>query len=138
MNKWSGSSAVCINEKGQVLMVLQGTLDEVKKWSVPSGGKETNESFIDCCIREVEEETGYIGEVIEEIKVKRSLIDTFEVEVYYYLVKIVGGNMKIQDPDQLIYDIGWKSTEELSDLEFSFPEDKSFLQSYIKSKVFNS
>lgn len=30
MNKWSGSSAVCINEKGQVLMVLQGTPEEIK------------------------------------------------------------------------------------------------------------
>lgn len=76
-------------------MVLQGTPEEIKKWSVPSGGKEINESFTDCCIREVEEETGYIGEVIEEIKVKRSVINTFEVEVYYYLVKIVGGNMKM-------------------------------------------
>lgn len=85
----------------------------------------------------MEEETGYIGEVIKEIKVKRTVIDTCEVEVYYYLVKIVGGNMKIQDSDQLIYDIAWKSVEELSDLEFSFPEDKSFLQSYLKSKVFS-
>ena len=135
MNKWCGSSAVCINEKGQVLMVLQGTSEEIKKWSIPSGGKEANESFIECCIREVEEETGYIGEVIEEIKVKRSVINTFEVEVNYYLVKIVGGNMKIQDPDQLIYDIAWKSVEDLNLLEFSFPEDKSFLQSYVKSKV---
>ncbi len=87
-----------------------------------------NESFIECCIREVEEETGYIGEVLEGIKVKRSVIDTFEVEIYYYLVKIVGGNMKIQDPDQLIYDVAWKSVEELNDLEFSFPEDKAYLQ----------
>ena len=138
MNKWSGSSAVCINEEGQVLMVLQGTPEEDKKWSVPSGGKEQKETFMECCIREVEEETGYIGEVIEEIKVKRTVMDTYEVEVYYYLIKIVGGSMKIQDPDQLIYDVAWKSIEELTDLEFSFLEDKAFLQSYIKLKVFNS
>jgi len=136
MNKWSGSSAVCINEEGKVLMVLQGTPEEDKKWSVPSGGKEQNETFMECCIREVEEETGYIGEVLEEIRVKRTVLDTYEVEVYYYLVKIVGGSMKIQDPDQLIYDVAWKSFEELTDLEFSFPEDKAYLQSYIKSKVY--
>jgi len=30
MRKWYGSSAVCINKNGELLMVLQGNLDENK------------------------------------------------------------------------------------------------------------
>jgi aminoglycoside 6'-N-acetyltransferase len=40
MQKWFGSSGVCINENGELLMVLQGKPEEDKKWSVPSGGQE--------------------------------------------------------------------------------------------------
>jgi ADP-ribose pyrophosphatase YjhB (NUDIX family) len=51
VEKWVGSSGICINENGQLLMVLQGKPEEKKTWSVPSGGKETNESFEECCER---------------------------------------------------------------------------------------
>ncbi|MFC5610972.1 NUDIX domain-containing protein [Metabacillus niabensis] len=30
-----------------------------------------DETFEDCCIRGIEEETGYIAEIIEKIKVKK-------------------------------------------------------------------
>ena len=45
MNEWKGSSGVCVNEKGQLLMVLQGKPEEIKSWSVPSGGLEKDETF---------------------------------------------------------------------------------------------
>jgi 8-oxo-dGTP pyrophosphatase MutT (NUDIX family) len=71
VQKWFGSSGVCINEIGQLLMVLQGRPEEKKTWSIPSGGREYDETFEECCIREIEEETGYTGEIVEEIKIKR-------------------------------------------------------------------
>ena len=74
MQKWYGSSAVCINENGELLMVLQGKPDEKKKRSIPSGGKEKGETFEACCMREVEEETGYIAEVAEKMKVKKCVM----------------------------------------------------------------
>ncbi|CEG26250.1 MutT/nudix family protein [Bacillus sp. B-jedd] len=33
----------------------------------------------------------------------------------------------IQDPDNLIYEIAWKSVDEIRNLELSFPEDRDFL-----------
>ncbi|WP_307189997.1 NUDIX hydrolase [Geomicrobium sp. JCM 19038] len=110
MKKWLGSSGVCINQDGQLLMVLQGRPAENKTWSIPSGGKEQEETFEECCIREVKEETGYTVEVVEKLKVKQRTYEQINVavEAHYFLVKVVGGKRNFQDPDNLIYDIAWK------------------------------
>jgi 8-oxo-dGTP pyrophosphatase MutT (NUDIX family) len=96
---------------------LQGKPEEEKKWSIPSGGKETHESFEACCIREVLEETGY------EVMIKREVYrkETTEVEVAYFKVAIVGGQMIIADPDELIYEIAWKTKEEINGLTVTYP-----------------
>lgn len=139
MQKWFGSSGVCINENGQLLMVLQGRPEEKKTWSIPSGGREYDETFEECCIREIEEETGYTGEIVEEIKIKRMTYEHLNIsaEAHYFLVKIVGGKRNFQDPDNLIYDIAWKTLHEIKTLELTFPEDRDFLVNYI-TEVFRS
>lgn len=128
MNIWKGAAGVCINDQGELLMVLQGKPHEEKKWSVPAGGLETGETIEECCIREMAEETGYIVEVGAKIYVKEQLGTEYDrVEVHYFQTTIIGGEMKIQDPDGLIYEIAWKSLEELKTLDLGFPEDREFL-----------
>ncbi|MEH7403843.1 MULTISPECIES: NUDIX hydrolase [Bacillaceae] len=135
MEKWIGATGICINRKGQVLMVLQGKPDEQKLWATPSGGLEQNESIEECCKREVLEETGYEVEVIKQLFIKEGISYGFKVEVHYFEVRIIGGYAKIQDPDQLIYDIAWKSADEILDIELSFPEDRNLLIDLINKKV---
>ncbi|WP_257351819.1 NUDIX hydrolase [Pseudalkalibacillus decolorationis] len=96
--KWEGSAAICIQDN-RLLMVYQGRDDEQKLWTVPSGGKEENESVGMCCLRELEEETGYRGEIIEPLFVKKGHSFGYEVTVHYFLVRIIGGKAIIQDPD---------------------------------------
>ncbi|EZH66567.1 DNA mismatch repair protein MutT [Bacillaceae bacterium JMAK1] len=133
MKKWLGSSGVCINQDGQLLMVLQGKPEEKKTWSIPSGGKEQEETFEECCIREVKEETGYTVEVVGKLKVKQGTYEQINVaiEAHYFFVNVVGGKRNFQDPDNLIYDIAWKDVDELKTLELTFPEDQEFLINYI-------
>ncbi|MFD4707434.1 NUDIX hydrolase [Gottfriedia sp. NPDC058432] len=135
MEKWIGAAGICINRKRQILMVLQGKPDEKKLWAVPSGGLEKNESIDECCKREVLEETGYEVEVMEQLFIKEDISYGFQVEVHYFEVRIIGGYAKIQDPDQLIYEIAWKSTEEILELELSFPEDRNLIINLINKKV---
>lgn len=121
MEKWIGTAGVCV-KNNRVLMVLQGTPDEAKRWSVPSGGLEAGETLEDCCLREIEEETGYIGE-IERFLYKKEGADR---EVHYFQLQIVGGEPTIQDPDELIFAVDWKSAEDLKELPLSFEEDREW------------
>lgn len=129
MEKWVGAAAICINEESQLLMVLQGKQEEEKTWSIPSGGLEANEDLEHCCLRELLEETGYIGEICGKVKVKKDVLKELNIiiEVHYYLVEIIAGQMSIQDPDHLIYDIAWKGIDEMQSLSLSFPEDRGLL-----------
>lgn len=138
MKVWKGSAGVCVNENGQLLMVLQGKPDEIKSWAVPSGGLEKGETFEECCIREIHEETGYITEVIEEVKVKIDIIEDIDIEVHYFKVRVIGGEKRIQDPDDLIYDIEWKNLSEMEELRLSFPEDREFLIDCVKDSYSHS
>jgi len=135
METWIGCAAVCINEKNEVLMVLQGQKGEEKRWSVPSGGLEKGETLEECCIREVWEETGYNVEVVNKIYEKEGITYGVPVYVHYYVVKKIGGSMKIQDPDELIHEIAWKRIDEMKELTLSFPEDYEVLNKYINKKA---
>ncbi|MGV3487399.1 MAG: NUDIX hydrolase [Tuberibacillus sp.] len=133
MNTWHGSAAVCVRG-GKLLMVKQGKPEEQKRWAIPSGGREYGESDESCCIREVFEETGYQVEVIRHLFTKTGQTYGIPVEVQYYEVDIIGGRAVIQDPDGLIYEIAWKSAEELTEMDLAFPEDREFLLDFMKER----
>lgn len=140
LKTWYGSAGVCINDKSEILMVLQGTAEEIKTWSIPSGGMEKGETFEECCIREMKEETGYAVNIVQELQIKKGYYPEYDlhVGVHYFLVKVVGGSRKIQDPDQLIYDIRWMSLDSLRTLELTFPEDREYLIGLIHENMFVS
>lgn len=127
---WEGASCICQND-GKLLMVLQGTPEEEKRWSVPSGGLEIGETLEDCAIREVWEETGYVVKIKEKLHIKEGISFGIQFKVQYFSAEIVGGSPIIQDPDGLIYDIRWVSFEELKLLNLSFPEDRELLMNYL-------
>lgn len=133
MEFWQGASAVCVNDQRQLLMVKQGTPEEVKTWALPGGGKNKDETIEECCVREVWEETGYIARAIRELHVKHTQIEPFRVQVHYILIEIVGGNINIQDPDDLIERVEWIDVSTLRDLSLSYEEDRKGLVSFLKS-----
>jgi 8-oxo-dGTP pyrophosphatase MutT (NUDIX family) len=136
MAPWHGAAGVCVNEHGQLLMILQGKPEEEKRWSVPAGGLEKGETLEQCCAREVLEETGYEIRIIRQMHEKKGSYSTINVDfcVTYYEVEITGGQPTIQDPDGLIHEIAWKSVEELKLLELSFEEDRPFLLEWIRGR----
>ncbi|WP_239696933.1 NUDIX hydrolase [Paenibacillus oryzisoli] len=97
-------------------------------------GKEEDQTLEDCCIREVYEETGCLCKINKEIKGNAGAIGPVEFHVTYFEVEILSDHPTIHDPG-LIYEIAWKTTEQLNDLHFSFPEDKEFLLQYIEQKL---
>lgn len=134
MFKWQGAAGICINEKRDVLMVLQAAPGEEKKWTVPSGTLEEGETFEQCCIREFWEETGFTVRLIEKVHDKSGNISEHRIsyDVKYFLVEIVSGEMMVQDPDEFIHEIAWKSIEEIAKLPLAYPEDIHILEQILK------
>ncbi|MYL48129.1 NUDIX domain-containing protein [Halobacillus litoralis] len=134
MDKWRGAAAICISEKNELLMVLQGKPGEKKTWTVPSGGVFEGESLEQCCMRETFEETGYLVHVTERLQTKRGRIGKTDIHVEYFSCIVTGGRMHIQDPDHLIHEIRWVSQKELNEWPLSFPEDQTFLNQMLTKK----
>lgn len=131
MKKWTGAAGVCVNTDNHILLVKQGRPEEVKTWTIPSGGQEKNETLEQCCVRELKEETGYDVKVIEKLFIKHDTQGDYEVEVHYFRVAVIGGHAIIQDPDDLIYDIDWKSSANLDGLALSYPQDKQMINTFL-------
>ncbi|KOP81207.1 NUDIX hydrolase [Cytobacillus solani] len=131
---WEGSAAICINEKDEILMVAQEKPNEPELWSVPSGGVEENETFEECCAREVFEETGYRIKVIKKVHERDGITYKVDVHVKYFEVQLIGGEKKIQDPDQLILDISWIPISKISEIKMLFEEEREILLNYLQGR----
>ncbi len=125
MSNWKGAAGVCINEKNEVLLVLQGVPGEEKKWTVPAGGVEQGETLEQSCIREFFEETGLIVQVIEKLNTRTGEYEDSKVsfEVTYFKVAVTGGDIVLQKNDEWITDVAWKSILEIHKLELAYPDD---------------
>ncbi|WP_277584831.1 NUDIX hydrolase [Psychrobacillus antarcticus] len=135
MFSWKGAAGICVNEQKQVLMVLQAAPGEDKKWTVPSGTLEEGETLEECCIREFSEVTGLIVKTMEKIHNKSGDISEqgISYDVDYFLVEIISGEITLQDPDEFIHEIGWKSLEEIQTLDLAYPEDIHIIENVLKN-----
>lgn len=137
MFSWKGAAGICVNEQKEVLMVLQAAPGEEKKWTVPSGTLEEDEMIEECCIREFVEETGFVVKTLDKIHKKNGVISEHGISysVEYFLVEIISGEITMQDPDEFIHDIAWKSLEEIQTLDLAYPEDIHIIEKVIKNAM---
>lgn len=131
MSNWKGAAGVCINEKNEVLLVLQGVPGEEKKWTVPAGGVEGNETVEQSCIREFFEETGLTVQIVEKLHTRTGEYEDSAVsfEVTYYKVEVTGGAILLQEDDEWITDVAWKPISELAQLEMAYADDVTLIES---------
>lgn len=126
---WNGAAAIIIS-RGKLLMVRG---KDRNSWSVPSGGIERGETSEQACIREVWEETGYKAKIIQALHTKKAMIKMYDVTTDYFLCEIIAGEITYQDPDEIIEEIAWKSTDEVEKLPLDYPEDKGLLLKLLKN-----
>ncbi|MFK3960117.1 NUDIX hydrolase [Guptibacillus hwajinpoensis] len=131
MQEWFGAAAVCINDQGDLLMIR----NETDEWAVPSGEIEKGETPEMCCIREVMEETGYQVAIEKPLFVKDQDVNGMNVTTYYYEVNVVGGMLSLDDSEEDMKEIEWKTIDEVEEISHAYPEDAAYLTNYLYEKT---
>lgn len=78
-------------DSGKVLLIRRGKPPRPGQWSLPGGGQELGESYIEAAIREAREETGLAIEVLGLIDVVDSITrdESGRVRFHYLLADVV-------------------------------------------------
>lgn len=59
-------------------------------WLIPGGGLEEGEDLPSCCVREVEEETGYLVEPIGQFLVMEEFYEEWRYVSHYFVCELCG------------------------------------------------
>ena len=110
-------ACVVLNEKGEILLVKRGVPPAKGMWALPSGFMEIGEQPDETAKRELEEETGLIGEVEEIIGIygQSSLKYRWIISIGYKL-RVVGGELRAGDDAE---EAKFFSLENLPEIPFS-------------------
>ena len=119
-----GSYSLCLDDKGRILLARLSALEvDVGAWTMPGGGINFGEHPDAAAVRELEEETGLIGE-IEDVAGTFSHVYTQSRfagggDLHFlgiiYRMRIVGGELR-DEIDGTTDTCAWLSRDELSDL----------------------
>ena len=86
-------------EKDRILLIKRGYPPSKGRWSIPGGHVEVGEGVLEAAKRELEEETGVIGEPLGVVNVDDAItIDERGVRYHYVLITVllrrVGGALR--------------------------------------------
>ena len=123
------ASTILVKER-QVLLVKRGNKPYKGKWCLPSGFAETGESIAEAALRELEEETGVKGKIVQLQDVD-SCFNYFYGDLLFltFEVELTGGEPRAgDDADEVRY----FPIEKVPKL--AFPSNSKALQTYVEGK----
>ena len=69
-------------------------------WLVPGGGEEEGETPEECCVREVEEETGLIVKPLQQFLTMYEYYEEYRYISHYFICEVTGqGRMRLTDAE---------------------------------------
>ena len=93
----AGSRAVVVRD-GMILLSHETVSGW---WLVPGGGLEEGETPEICCIREVEEETGFIVKPLRQFLTLNEYYEEYRYVSYYFICEVTGtGEMRLTEAEK--------------------------------------
>ncbi len=124
--------AFILNHKNELLLTKRSNScgSYEGEWSVPGGKNEFGEKLEETTIRETKEEVGVDVEVIRLLDHFNYIPNDGEHWVYFnFICKIIGGELKIMEPDK-IDEIRWFPLTELPEDTTSYT--RAYVEKYLK------
>lgn len=128
MNKIVACGPVIV-ENGKLLL----TMDKGDNfYKIPGGKLEEGESLEECAIRELEEETGFIGVIIKKLpamKLKKNPDngEVISVELYHFLSKLKDKISNYNSFEHSSHIVKWMSIEDIKNNKFPVAPNVKFL-----------
>lgn len=115
------AGAVLENDAGEVAVIYRPKYDD---WTLPKGKLEPGETEEEAAVREVEEETGYIGELGDELgSVSYTDRHGRPKVVHYWRMKVTGGEFQ---PNREVSELLWLPAQQAAE-RLSFDRDREIL-----------
>ncbi|MEM8923262.1 MAG: polyphosphate kinase 1 [Actinomycetota bacterium] len=107
-------------ERVEVLLAHRPGYDD---WSFPKGKRDDGETDLECALRELEEETGFRGRVVEEMESAHYEVGGRPKTVRYWLLELSGGQFQ---PNDEVDKIRWLPVNEAVEI-LSYQHDRLLL-----------
>lgn len=130
------AGGLIFDEKGRVAIIARHSRNGHLEWCLPKGHIEKGETPQQTAVREVHEETGILGEVIESI----ATIDYWFTGtsqrvhklVHHFALRQIGGELTVEgDPDHEAEDAIWVDFDDLDDV-LSYPNERKIAWLYAR------
>ncbi|MBP6925617.1 MAG: NUDIX domain-containing protein [Candidatus Pacebacteria bacterium] len=106
-------AGVVIKKGNTYLLVQEKQLRAYGLWNLPGGRVDEGESIEEAAIRETKEESGYVVELVQQLKIFHA--KATDVVKHSFEAKIIGGELHF--PDNEILDAGWFSFDEILEMK---------------------
>lgn len=96
-----------LTTEAEIVVVHRPRYDD---WSLPKGKHDPGEADVDCAVREVEEETGWLCRAVEHVATTRYSVTAGPKQVDYYLmrpIRLVGF-----EPNEEVDEVRWLTPDE--------------------------
>lgn len=130
------AGGLVFDDQGRVAIIARHSRSGHLEWCLPKGHIEKGETPQQTAVREVHEETGILGEVVDSI----ATIDywftgsTQRVHklVHHYALRQIGGELTVEgDPDHEAEEAIWVKFEDLDDV-LSYPNERKIAWMYAR------
>ena len=131
-----GRRAWCSTTRGRVAIIARHSRSGHLEWCLPKGHIEKGETPQQTAVREVHEETGILGEVVDSI----ATIDYWFTGtsqrvhklVHHFALRQIGGDLTVEgDPDHEAEDAIWVDFDDLDDV-LSYPNERKIAWLYAR------
>lgn len=130
------AGGLVFDDRGRVAIIARHSRSGHLEWCLPKGHIEKGETPQQTAVREVHEETGILGEIIDSI----ATIDYWFTGtsqrvhklVHHFALRQIGGSLTVEgDPDHEAEDAIWVDFKDLDDV-LSYPNERKIVWLYAK------
>jgi len=116
MDKPRLAGCVILDQSGKLLLLHRNTPERIQ-WETPGGMIDPGEEPHQTAARELDEELGVKVKIVKELGRKDFVEDDKEMHYVWFLSEIIGGNLKLMEPE--MYDdfkyFTWQEARSMAD-----------------------